>query len=148
MTAAALAFLVAALAGAEERPAVHRQAVAASDPARREALDAAVLAIRERLRQREDEFRLAESAEAASVRLRVLNYRTWSEMRREIGHNQVRERVFESHLVDAVAIAGEARESLTGFDEREFGANLRNAASQLVDELERFCEEHCAASDR
>lgn len=140
---------VATLAGAEgqrpaEPPAVLVHAVAVSDPARTEELDSPVREVCDRVQRREDSFCLAESAESAAVVLRVTDSRTRKDMRREIGHNRVRERMFEFRFADAVP--GEDPESLTGPDEREVRAGLRNAASHLVDEPERSCEKHCAIS--
>ena len=56
-----------------------------------------------------------------------------------------RSEIVEFHYVDAVALVGDARGNLTGLDERENGPSLRNAASQLAEELERFCKENYAA---
>ncbi len=152
----ALALSVAALAGAGEQrsagpPAVFVHEIRAGEPAAREALEVAVSEVGEQLRRRDDSFRLAEDEASADIVLRVTNYRTSRVMHPKLerlildGRVTIVERseVVEVHYVDAVAIAGEARESLTGLDERSRGASLRNAASHLVDELERFCEEHC-----
>ena len=49
--------------------------------------------------------------------------------------------------VDAVAIAGTAREKLSGLDQRPalLRASLRNAASHLAEELERFAKDNYGA---
>lgn len=152
----ALALVIAPglpLAGAEQGPpAVFVDAVEVEDPATREGIETALGAVLERLRDRDREFRLAESAEAAEVTVRITNYRTARVMRPKLerlildGRVTIVERseVMEVHYVDAYVSAGEAREALTGLDERDRGASIRNAASHLVDELERFCEEHCS----
>jgi len=53
-------------------------------------------------------------------------------------------RAMEFDSVDAVALAGHLRAQLSGLDYRcvEEGPSLRNAASQLAEELERFCKEN------
>lgn len=124
----------------------------AGDPPLEEGIEAALREVRDRVQRREKVFRLAESAESADVTLRLTNYRTAQVMRPKLERLILdgtvtlveRSEVIEVHYVDAIVAAGEARESLTGLDERDRGASLRNAASHLVDELERFCEEHCS----
>ncbi len=130
--------------------------VHASDPEDadlKEGLEKASQEIRDRVRRRRDWFRVAESADGADITLRVINYRTAQVMlpklERLIINGQVqlveRSEIIEFHYVDAVALAGEARENLTGLDERDNGPSLRNAASHLAEELERFCKENYAA---
>ena len=126
---------------------------APEDPSLREALQKATSEVRDRVRGRRSWFRLAESAESADISLRVFNYRTSQMMlpklERLILDGQVllveRSEVVEFHYVDAAARAGDAREDLTGLDERTTGASLRNAASHLAEELERFCKENYAS---
>lgn len=133
--------------------------VHASDPedaALGAALAEATREVRERVRRRGDWFRLAESAESADLTLRITNYYTSKVMlpklERLILDGRVtmveRSEVVELHDVDAVAIGGEAREEMTGLDERTTGASLRNAASQLAEELERFCKDNYSALAR
>lgn len=130
--------------------------VHASDPedaALQADLDKATREVRDWVRRRGNWFRLAESDESADLALRVTNYYTSQVMlpklERLILDGRVtmveRSEVVEFHYVDAVAIAGEARENLTGLDERTTGASLRNAASHLAEELERFCKDNYAS---
>ncbi len=112
----------------------------------------AIPAVRERVQRRRNWFRLVESREAADLTLRVTNYRIAQTMRPKLetlyinGSPQLVERseVIESHYVDAVAIAGEVLGLLTGLDERDRGARLRNAASHLAEELEALCKDKYA----
>ncbi len=149
-------------AGAGEQPAPRRPPepfrvfVQASDPEDAELksqLEKAVPAIRERVQRRRNWFELAPSAEAADIALRVTNYRTAQVMHpkleRQILNGRVtmveRSEVLEFHYVDAVAVVGSVRETLTGLDERDTGPSLRNAASHLAEELERFCKDNYTA---
>ena len=126
------------------------------DPRLWEGLEKATQEVRDRVRRRGDWFRLAEAAEDADVVLRIINYRTAETMMPKLdrlfinGRVELVERseIVEFHYVDAVALAGDARESLTGLDERQNGPSLRNAASHLAAELERFCKENYGALTR
>lgn len=137
------------LDGAPRRPPEpFRVFVHTSDPADaalRKQLEEAVPMVRERVERREL-FQRAESEEAADVVLRIVNY-----------HNSNAHKwgwfvgpTVELVYVDAVAVAGTAREKLSGLDQRPvlLGASLRNAASHLAEELERFCKENYAALAR
>ena len=130
--------------------------VHASDPEDadlKEGLDAAAEEVRDRVRGRRNWFRVVESAEEAAITVRVINYRTSQMMlpklERLIINGRVelveRSEIVEFHYVDAVALAGDLRESLTGLDERETGPSLRNAASHLAGQLEEFCKDNYAA---
>ena len=59
-------------------------------------------------------------------------------------------RAMEFHSVDAVVLAGDLRAQLSGMDYRcgEAGPSLRNAASHLAEELERFGKENYGALER
>lgn len=116
-------------------------------------LDEALPVVRKRVERRRDWFRLAESRERADVVLRIINYRE--------GHPRDHEAkgrteamgdcwAMEFHYVDAVVLAGDLRAALSGLDHRcvETGPSLRNAASQLAEELERFCKENYGALSR
>lgn len=127
--------------------------VYASDPADvalKTALDEALPMVRERLERRRHWFRLSDSAETADLTLRLVNYRTgqhWNPMLDGVyGDLQGR----EFHFLDAVVRAGEARARLSGLDERpvDVGPDLRNAASHLAEELERFAKDNYAALER
>lgn len=119
--------------------------VQTSDPADAELrtrLEEAVPMVRERV-QRRKWFQLAESAEVADVVLRIVNYHNSHAHKWGWYEGPTVELVY----VDAVAIAGTAREKLSGLDQRPalLRASLRNAASHLAEELERFCKENYAA---
>ena len=139
-------------AGQEEAPRrpsePFRVFVQTSDPADAELktrLEEAVPMVRERVERREW-FQLAESAEEADVLLRIVNYHNSNAHKWGWFEGPTVELVY----VDAVAVAGTAREELSGLDQRPvlLGASLRNAASHLAEELERFCKENYAALRR
>lgn len=123
------------------------------DPDLREGLEKAAEEIRDRVRGRRNWLRVVDDAEEAAITLRVINYRTSQimlpKLERLIINGQVqlveRSEIVEFHYVDAVALGGDARESLTGLDERESGPSLRNAASHLAEQLEEFCKDNYAA---
>lgn len=119
-----------------------------ADPAFKERLEEALPMVRERVKRRRRWFQLAETAETAHIILRITNYR--------LGHPRDVEgrggrteamgdcRAMEFHYVDAVALAGDRRAALSGLDHRcvETGPSLRNAASHLAEELERFAKDN------
>ena len=126
-------------------PEPFRVFVQTGDPADAELkarLEEAVPMVRERVNRRKW-FQLAESAEAADVVLRIVNYHNSHAHKWGWYEGPTVELVF----VDAVAIAGTARKKLSGLDQRPalLRASLRNAASHLAEELERFCKENYAA---
>ena len=145
-------------AGGQEKaprrpPEPFRVFVHTSDPADaalKAKLEEAVPMVRERVERRRKWFQLTGSAETAEITLRVINYRTAQVMLPKLegmiikGQVSLAEtsKIVEFHYVDAVALAGEARENLTGLDERDYGPSLRNAASHLAEELERFCKDN------
>ena len=108
-------------------------------------LQEAVPMVRERVERRKW-FQLAESVEEADVVLRIVNYHNSHAHKWGWYEGPTVELVY----VDAVAIAGTAREKLSGLDQRPalLRASLRNAASHLAEELERFCKENYAALTR
>ena len=101
--------------------------------------------VRERV-QRRKWFQLANSAEEADVVLRIINY--YNSNAHKWGWFEGR--AVELVYVDAVVVAGTVREQLSGLDQRSAAirASLRNAASHLAEELERFCKENYAALTR
>ena len=122
--------------------------VETSDPADAQLearLEEAVPMVRERVERRKW-FELAESAEEADVVLRIVNYHNSHAHKWGWYEGPTVELVF----VDAVAVAGTVREKLSGLDQRPalLRASLRNAASHLAEELERFCKENYAALSR
>ena len=129
-------------------PEPFRVFVQASDPADaalKTRLEEAVPMVRERV-ERRAWFQRAESAEEADVVLRIVNYHNSNAHKWGWFEGPTVELVY----VDAVAVAGTAREKLSGLDQRPvlLGASLRNAASHLAEELERFCKENYAALAR
>lgn len=127
--------------------------IEAADAESKARLEEALPMVRERVQSRRRWFRLADSRETADVTLRINRY--------QVAHpndHQSRYRVeamedcraMEFHSVDAVVLAGDLRERLSGLDYRcvEHGPSLRNAASQLAEELERFCKENHGALER
>ena len=123
------------------------------DPELKEGLDKAVEEIRDRVAGRRHWFRVVDDLEDASLTLRVINYRTSQTMLPKLerlvinGRVELVERseIVEFHYVDAVALGGGARQNLTGLDERDTGPSLRNAASDLAEQLEEFCKDNYAA---
>ncbi len=129
-------------------PEPFRVFVQTSDPADAELksrLEEAVPTVRERVERRKW-FQRAESAEEADVVLRIVNYHNSHAHKWGWYEGPTVELVY----VDAVAIAGSVRERLSGLDQRPalLRASLRNAASHLAEELERFCKENYAALTR
>ena len=110
-------------------------------------LEEALPMVRERVERRGKWFRLAESAETADITLRITNYRQGHPRDHE-GRGRVEAMgdcwAMEFHYVDAVALAGDLRAPLSGLDHRcvETGPSLRNAASHLAEELERFAKDN------
>ena len=151
-------------AGGQEKAPRHppepfRVFVDTSDPADaalKANLEEAMPMVRERVERRRKWFQLTGSAETADITLRVINYRTAQVMLPKLegmiikGQVSLAEtsEIVEFHYVDAVALAGEARENLTGLDERDYGPSLRNAASHLAEELERFCKDNYGALEQ
>ena len=119
---------------------------ATADAALKAELDDALPMVRERVKRRDKWFQLADSAEEADVVLRLVNYHNSNAHKWGWFEGPTVELVY----VDAVAVAGTAREKLSGLDQRPvlLGASLRNAASHLAEELERFCKENYAALAR
>ena len=131
-------------------PEPFRVFVWTSDPADAELksrLEEAVPMVRERVERRRHWFRLADSAAAADLTLRLVNYRTGQHEDPLGPASYVDVRGREFHFLDAIVLGGGERTRLSGLDERDFasGPGLRNAASHLAEELERFCKENYAA---
>lgn len=126
-------------------PEPFRVFVQTSEPADAELktrLEEAVPMVRERVRRRKW-FQLADSEEEADVVLRIVNYHNSHAHKWGWYEGPTVELVY----VDAVATAGPVREKLSGLDQRPalLRASLRNAASNLAEELERFCKENYTA---
>lgn len=148
---AAFAALAGALEEAPRRPPEpFRVFVHAGDPADnslKASLEETLPMVRERVERRRHWFQLADSFESADLTLRLVNYRTgqhWNPLFDAVyGGPQGR----EFHFLDAVVQGGGVRTKLSGLDERpvETGPSLRNAASHLVEELERFVKDNFRA---
>ena len=126
-------------------PEPFRVFVQTSDPADaalKRQLEEAVPMVRERVERREW-FQRAESAAEADVVLRIVNYHNSNAHKWGWFEGPTVELVY----VDAVAVAGTAREKLSGLDQRPvlLGASLRNAAGHLAEELERFAKDNYGA---
>lgn len=109
--------------------------------------------VRERVMRRAKWFRLVDSAEKAEITLRITHYRQANLNPTVQGNWTVpMYGCWETgyHYVDAVALAGDAREALSGLDHRcvDVGPSLRNAASHLAEELERFARDNYGALNR
>ncbi len=108
---------------------------------------AAMLALAEeevkgRVARRDRWFRVVEDRTEAAVVLRLTRY---SVERLRPQQNDGNSETIRTHFVDALATIGDARQRITGIDSREVNFDrLEYAASQLVDELERFCRENQA----
>lgn len=113
-----------------------------TDAALKAKLKEAVPMVRERVERRKW-FQLAESAEDADIVLRIVNYHNSNANKWGWFEGPTVELVY----VDAVAVAGTAREKLSGLDQRPvlLRASLRNAASHLAEELERFAKDNYGA---
>ncbi len=131
-------------------PEPFRVFVHTSDPgdnALRAALEEVLPMVRERVERRRHWFQLADSAEDADLTLRLVNYRTGQHGDPLAPGSYADLMGREFHFLDAIVLGGGERSGLTGLDERDFpgGPGLRNAASHLAEELERFCKENYAA---
>ena len=106
--------------------------------------------VRERVKRRGRWFQLADSRETADIVLRITHYRQ-ANLNLSVKGGRT-ESMYDCwatgyHYVDAVALAGDLRAPLSGLDHRcvETGPSLRNAASHLAEELERFCKDNYSA---
>lgn len=130
-------------------PEPFRVFVQTSDPADaalKAQLEEAMPIVRERVERRRHWFRLAESAETADITLRVTNYRQGNPEDNDATTTHPDSAGWcsgrEFHWVDAVVLTGEATARISGLDYRciDRGPGLRNAASHLAEELERFAK--------
>ena len=129
-------------------PEPFRVFVHASDPADaalRAKLEEVIPMVRKRVERRRKWFRLAVSAETADITLRIVNYRTGQHWNPLFDWTTLQGREF--HFLDAIVRGGGVRARLSGLDERpvDIGPALRNAASHLAEELERFCKDNYGA---
>ncbi|MXX86256.1 MAG: hypothetical protein F4Y71_07365 [Acidobacteria bacterium] len=117
------------------------------DDALRAALEEALPMVRERVERRRHWFQLVGSPEDADLTLRLVNYRTGQHGDPLSPGSYADLMGREFHFLDAIVLGGGERTRLSGLDERDFpgGPGLRNAASHLAEELERFCKENYAA---
>ena len=152
--------LAAAATGQDKAPRrppepfrVFVHAGASAEAAVQATLDDALPVVRERVRRRNKWFQLVDSAERAEITLRVTHYRQ-ANLNLSVRGGQT-EAMFTCwatgyHYVDAVAVAADAREALSGLDHRcvDEGPSLRSAASHLAEELERFAKDNYGAVSR
>ncbi len=123
---------------------VYSATTADADDAAR--LDQALAAVREELAERGTWFRVVETRAEADVVLRLVRYvddlrEPLLGVRRPVLGDIPGEAGF--HLIDALAVLGETRETITGIDRRlDDKDQLEFAASQLADELESFCRQY------
>ena len=144
-------------AGGQEKAPRHppepfRVFVDTSDPAdaaRKANLEEAMPMVRERVERRRKWFQLTGSAETAHISLRVVNYRTGRVRYPPYRGNDTMPGVWVNrgrayHFVDAVVRGGGVSVKLSGLDEGHWngGSGLRNAASHLAEELERFAKDN------
>ncbi len=160
LTPAALLALAAAATGQDEAPRrppepfrVFVQATPTADAAVRATLDDALPMVRERVRRRNKWFQLVDSPETAEITLRITHYRQANlnlSVRGNLSRSMFACWATGYHYVDAVALAGDAREALSGLDHRcvDVGPSLRNAAGHLAEELERFAKDNYGAVSR
>ena len=120
-----------------------------ADAALKANLEEAMPMVRERVERRRKWFQLTGSAETAHITLRVVNYRTGRVRYPPYRGNDTMPGVWVNrgrayHFVDAVVRGGGLSVKLSGLDEGHWngGSGLRNAASQLAKELERFCKDN------
>ena len=162
-TALALFALVASAAlavGQERAPRrppepfrVFADFVETADAALKARLDEALPMVRERVKRRGRWFQLADSLETADIVLRITHYRQ-ANLNLSVKGGRT-ESMYDCwatgyHYVDAVALAGDLRVRLSGLDHRcvDTGPGLRNAASHLAEELERFAKDNYGALSR
>ena len=124
-----------------------------ADAAVRATLDDALPMVRERVMRRDRWFQLVDSAETADITLRITHYRQANlnlSVRGNLSRSMFACWATGYHYVDAVALAGDAREALSGLDHRcvDVGPSLRNAAGHLAEELERFARDNYGAVSR
>jgi len=156
----ALLVLAASATGQDKAPRrppqpfrVFVYATPTADAALQATLDDALPMVRKRVMRRNKWFRLVDSAATAEITLRITHYRQANLNPTVQGNWTVpMYGCWETgyHYVDAVALAGEAREALSGLDHRcvDVGPSLRNAASHLAEELERFAKDNYGAVSR
>ena len=157
---AALLALAVTATGQDEAPRrppepfrVFVHATPTADAALQATLDGALPMVRERVGRRNKWFRLVDSAEPAEITLRVTHYRQANlnlSVRGNLSRSMYGCWATGYHYVDAVALAGDVREALSGLDHRcvDVGPSLRSAASHLAEELERFVRDNYAAVSR
>ena len=131
-------------------------AIEAADAALKARLDEVLPMVRKRVKRRGRWFQLADSPETGDITLRITNYRQGHPRDLQGGVRGGRTESMgdcwatEFHYVDAVVLAGDLRVRLSGLDHRcvDTGPGLRNAASHLAEELERFAKDNYGALSR
>lgn len=161
MPAALVLIAVSSIAGGQERvprnpPEPFRVFVYTIESTEAESkarLEEALPMVRERVKRRRRWFQLADSRETADITMRINHYRVaHPNYHRSRPRKEAMEdcHAMEFHSVDAVALAGDLRAQLSGLDYRciEEGPSLRNTASRLAEELERFSKENYSTLER
>lgn len=152
--------VAAALAGAQPAPKrpsepfpVFVEAAETDDETLRERLEEAVGEVAKRVARRRRWFRIAESADAAALTLRLTDYRIGSGIAPRLSKQSLPRgstimmegtEVVDFHDLHAVADLGGKPEILFR-ERRKVSTSLRKAADDLAEELERFCRENYAA---
>lgn len=152
--------MAAALAGAQSAPKrppepfpVFVEAIETDDETVRERLEEAVGEVAKRVARRRRWFRIAESADAAALTLRLTDYRIGSGIVPRLSKQSLARgsttmmegtEVVDIHYLYAVADLDGTRGILT-LEDRDAATSLRKAADDLAEELERFCRENYAA---
>ena len=123
------------------------------DAALKAKLEEVLPMVRERVKRRGRWFQLADSPETGDIVLRITHYRQ-ANLNLSVRGSRT-ESMYDCwatgyHYLDAVALAGDLRAALSGLDHRcvETGPSLRNAASHLAEELERFAKDNYGALSR
>lgn len=152
--------VLAALAGAQSAPKrppepfpVFVEAVETDDETLRERLDGAVVEVVRRVARHRHWFRVVAHADAATLTLRLTDYRIGSAIvprleKQSLGRGSTTmmagTEVVDLHYLYAVGVLGGKREILSP-EGRDAATSLREAGDDLAEELERFCRENYAA---
>ncbi len=122
----------------------------AADDAMAERLREAAEVVRDRVGDRDRWFRIVDATDDARIVLRLADYRVAETMTPKV-QRQILDGapilvegsvVVETHSLNAVVVIRGEAAALVGLDERERGASLRNAASDLAEELEQYCKDN------
>ncbi len=124
----------------------------AADEAMARRIGEAAAMARDRIGDRDRWFRIVDAADDARIVLRIVDYQVAETMTPKI-QRQILDGtpimtegsvLVETHSLRAVVVIQGESDMLIGLDERERGASLRNAASDLAEELEQHCKDNYA----